>query len=244
MKQINHRLCKSFVAALSAIACSAAYSQVSIVQQPATGESLGISTSNASQWVADLTGGCGAGNVCIGPVAATSQIGPAVQFAFYPSPSIAQVDASVGIYNPNPSSPVPNDWDLTSYNKITFYYRDQNTSSVVNGNSSLSHYFLIYDNNKCYREWVINLANTDGTPAPNSPTIQAGVWYQITGSFTDPQGAFIIQGGNAVNGVSCASQPLNYQHIVYFETGIFSGTMRPQDGRLYNWEVGPVTPTP
>ncbi|MEA9997032.1 hypothetical protein QN382_22455 [Pseudomonas sp. 10B1] len=214
---------------------------VTIIPQPTIGETIAASAALPGRWVVDIGGPCSYGACIVQSPSSESVVGSSVEFLITPNGQTAQVDASVGIRNN--ASGTPNSWDLSKYSGITFYYKDYNGQYSYNGKSALSHYFLMYDNNSCYREWVINLVNSDGSPTSGSPTIAASIWYQISGSFQTPQGSYVIQGGIPKNGVPCNSVPLDFSNITYFETGIFGGAIRPGDGVKYNWLVGTVTPT-
>lgn len=199
-----------------------------------SGETLAGSSVQVSRWVSDV-GACTAAP-CITTVAPGSTT---VDFLGSPPSTIAQVDVSEGVLNPASNTPLY--WDLSSYTGITFYFQDLNAANSQS-TSAYSHYFLIYDNNHCYREWIINLVQASGLPLTGSPTLVPNQWYQISGSFATAQGQYVVQGGTPVNGVACNTKPLNFRDIGYFETGIWGGPMKASDKINYHWRINNVTP--
>jgi hypothetical protein len=194
------------------------------------GDSLAGSSVQVSRWISDV-------GVCTTPPCIT-HIPESIDFLGSP-PAIAQVDASEGFLNSGSHTPGP--WNLSKYTGITFYYEDLNAKNS-HETSQYSHYFLIYDNNNCYRAWYLDLVGADGLPLSDSPGIIPNVWYQVSGSFSTALGTYVRQGGTPLNGVACNSKPLNFSAIIYFESGIFGGPMAAHDGINYHWRVGGVTP--
>jgi hypothetical protein len=218
---------------LSCVAPLAAHAQAANVAFP-PGESLAGSSVQVSRWVSDV-GTCAA-PPCITTVAPGDT---AIDFQATPPASIAQVDAAEGVLNPNSNTPLY--WDLSAYTGITLYFEDLNAANSQK-TTAYSHYFLIYDNNHCYRQWVINLVQASGLPLAGSPTIAPGQWYQVSGSFATAQSLYVTQGGTPVNGIACNSKPLNFKDIGYFEAGLWGGPMRASDKINYQWRVSGVTP--
>ena len=80
-------------------------------------------------------------------------------------------------------------WDWSGKSFVRFYFKDVETIA--------SHYFLLYDNNLNYRQWVFN------NSAP-------GHWIRVTANLSDARYA--------------ESAPIDLSRIVYFEVGVFGGT--------------------
>lgn len=208
-------------------------SQAQVTVNPiANGDSLTVSSGQAGRWIVDI-GVCAAAP-CI------TQIMPSIDFVITPNKTVAQVDASEGHKLALSNTPAP--WDLSQFTTISYLYEDLNAANAQ-GTSAYNHYFLIYDDNNCYREWLVNAVFASGLPRSGWPVITPGQWYQVNGSFTAPLGASVLQGGTPLNGKACNQNPLNYASITYFETGIFGGPLRAGDGVNYHWRVGAVTPT-
>ncbi len=79
-------------------------------------------------------------------------------------------------------------WDLSRKKYISFYFKDMNTSVI--------HYFLIYDKNRNYREWLF----TNSDP---------GNWIKVTGDLSDSS--------------YFESGPVDLSNIQQFEVGVFNG---------------------
>lgn len=82
-------------------------------------------------------------------------------------------------------------WDLSNKRYVSFYFKDQDTSAI--------HYFLIYDKNRNYREWLF----ANGDP---------GNWIKVTADLSD-SGYF-------------ESAPIDLSNVQQFEVGVFGGPPR------------------
>jgi hypothetical protein len=80
-------------------------------------------------------------------------------------------------------------WNWTGSTYVSFYFKDDNPS--------MFHYFLLYDSNRNYREWIF----TNPTP---------GQWIKVTGNLTDNS---YYQSG-----------PVNLGSVQQFEVGVFGGS--------------------
>ncbi len=79
-------------------------------------------------------------------------------------------------------------WDLSGKQYVSFYFKDLNTTSI--------HYFLMYDKNRNYREWLF--ANSD-----------PGNWIKVAADLRDS--AYF------------ESAPIDLSNIEQFEVGVFGG---------------------
>ena len=80
-------------------------------------------------------------------------------------------------------------WDLSSKQYVSFYFKGQDASSI--------HYFLIYDKNRNYREWIF--ANSD-----------PGNWIKVAADLRDS--AYF------------ESAPIDLSNVEQFEVGVFGGS--------------------
>jgi hypothetical protein len=80
-------------------------------------------------------------------------------------------------------------WNWSSNTSVSFYFKDDNPSFI--------HYFLLYDSNRNYREWIFT------NPSP-------GQWIKVTGNLTDNS---YYQSG-----------PVNLGSVQQFEVGVFGGS--------------------
>src|SRR5207248_3871092 len=80
-------------------------------------------------------------------------------------------------------------WDWSGKSFASFYFKDSETTA--------SHYFLVYDKNLNYREWVFRNTTPDQ-------------WFRVTANLADFSYA--------------QSGPVDLAHVVYWEVGIFGGT--------------------
>jgi hypothetical protein len=80
-------------------------------------------------------------------------------------------------------------WDWSNKSYVTFSFKDSNTTQI--------HYFLIYDKNRNYREWLFTNAYPDQ-------------WITVTGDLNDTS--------------YYQSAPVDLTNIQQFEVGIFGGS--------------------
>lgn len=79
-------------------------------------------------------------------------------------------------------------WDLSRKQYVSFYFKDLNTTAI--------HYFLVYDKNRNYREWLF--ANPD-----------PGNWIKVAADLRDS--AYFESG------------PIDLSNVEQFEVGVFGG---------------------
>lgn len=79
-------------------------------------------------------------------------------------------------------------WNWSRDTYVSFYFKDDNPSFI--------HYFLLYDSNRNYREWLFT------NPDP-------GQWIKVTGNLTDNS--------------YYESGPVNLGSVQQFEVGLFDG---------------------
>jgi hypothetical protein len=94
-----------------------------------------------------------------------------------------QADIAINLISPRIT------WDWSGKSFVSFYYKDNEPT--------MNHYFLIYDKNIVYRQWIF----TNPTP---------GQWFRVNANLSD---ASYVQSG-----------PVDLSHVVYFEVGVFGGT--------------------
>jgi len=134
-------------------------------------------TTYASNWVQDMT--CG-GTLSNGP---DTVVGPVSLLANVQSCQSGQVDIAI-----NAISYLGITWDWSEKSYISFYYKDTYTSVL--------HYFLIYDKDRHFREWLF-------------PNNFPGRWMKVTAPLTS---GYYLQSGI-----------LDLGNVIQFEVGIFGG---------------------
>jgi hypothetical protein len=131
----------------------------------------------ASNWVQDWA--CG-GTLS---TASDAAVGPASLLANVQACQTGQVDIAINAIN---YMGITWDWSEKSY--ISFYYKDTYTSVL--------HYFLIYDKDRHFREWLF-------------PNNFPGRWMKVTAPLTS---GYYLQSGI-----------LDLGNVIQFEVGIFGG---------------------
>ena len=216
-----------------------AYAQTGIVSintstgTPAKPVSTQVTLSSpVADWVIDI-GTCPNGINCKTSIL-DLVIGPTVRFEFDASSTIQQGDVSIGSAHPNSWGR----WNFNEANKVSFYFKDLNTTAPSingNGDSQLYHYMLVYDNRRCYRQWLFNHPSWNG-----GKMIRPGTLYEITAKLRGTKGVtFYNQSG--VPTVCADASIFNFSRIEYFEIGVFGPNVIV--GGRYKFQVGPVFTT-
>jgi hypothetical protein len=111
-----------------------------------------------------------------------------------------QADIAINLISPRIT------WDWSGKTFVSFYYKDNEPN--------MNHYFLIYDRNIVYRQWIF----TNPTP---------GQWFRVNANLSD---ASYVQSG-----------PLDLSHIVYFEVGVFGGGPTVSQTATHTFQVDEVS---
>jgi len=212
----------SLLAGVSLLSAAPATAQVAITRigdtfSPAVAKSSLTIDIQEHDWVVDI-GLCAENTNCIenfvDPV-----VGAAKSFDFLASDTLQQGDVAMGEGHWASSG----SWDLSSFGTYNFTFRDRNAPGLY-------HYALMYDDRKCYRQWLFN--HTDWN---NGHQLESGAWYNITANLGNTQFTdYYTQDGASA---ACYDpNAFNLGSIKYIEFGIFGPAV--ELSAMYGFDIG------
>lgn len=212
----------TLLAGASLLCTSQAFAQVAIsriddVPSPSNNKNSLTIDIRDHDWVVDI-GLCPQGPDCISNFV-DPLIGDAKSFNFLASDTLQQGDVAMGEGHWASSG----SWDVAGFDTYNFTFRDRNAPG-------LHHYALMYDDRKCYRQWLFNHPDWN-----NGHQLENGDWYSVSASLGNSQFTdYYTQDGGSSECYEPAS--FNFGAIKYIEFGIFGPAV--ELNGLYGFDIG------